>query len=175
MNRLDHDDRIDAHDWIYEMRRDMQEILPGLWLGPYHCSKDKEALKVKGITHMLCIRDPNERNWVKTLYPDEFVYHVIEVTESPLQNLIPYFAGCREFIDQAFASGGRVFVHCSSGISRSPCFVVAYIMMSKNWEFQKAYSFVQNRRFCMNPNEGFKYQLKVSSARLLTITISTWI
>lgn len=68
---------MDAHDWRYEMRREMQEILPGLWLGPYQCSKNKELLRSKGITHVLCIRDKNERHIVKTIYEDEFTYHVM--------------------------------------------------------------------------------------------------
>ncbi|KAJ3021399.1 hypothetical protein HKX48_008629 [Thoreauomyces humboldtii] len=32
--------------------------------------------------------------------------------------------------------------------------------MTNDWDFQKAYAYVQNRRFCMNPHEGFKCQLK---------------
>ncbi|KND02796.1 uncharacterized protein SPPG_01877 [Spizellomyces punctatus DAOM BR117] len=152
--------RMDVHDWRYEMRREMQEILPGLWLGPYQCSKNKELLKSKGITHVLCIRDSNERHVVKTTFPDDFVYHVIEVSESPMQNLIPYFPDAKQFIDYALEQGGRVLVHCNSGISRSPSFVVAYVMMSQRWGFQESFTFVQNKRFCMNPNEGFKYQLK---------------
>ncbi|KAJ3166981.1 hypothetical protein HDU88_003070 [Geranomyces variabilis] len=150
----------DSHDWRYEMRRDMQQILPGVWLGPHHLSRDKEAMKAKGITHMLCIRDPNEAQWVRCLHPNDFVYHLIEVTESPLQNLIPYFPQCRAIIDSCLGQGGSIFVHCSSAISRSPCFVVSYVMSSQNWPFQKAYSWVQNRRFCINPSEGFKHQLK---------------
>ncbi|TPX64435.1 hypothetical protein SpCBS45565_g05844 [Spizellomyces sp. 'palustris'] len=142
------------------MRREMQEILPGLWLGPYQCSKNKDLLKSKGITHVLCIRDSNERHVVKTTFPDDFVYHVIEVSESPMQNLIPYFPDAKQFIDYALERGGRVLVHCNSGISRSPSFVVAYVMMSQRWGFQESFTFVQNKRFCMNPNEGFKYQLK---------------
>lgn len=78
-----------------------------------------------------------------------------------MQNLIPYFPEAKQFIDMALERRGRVLVHCNSGISRSPSFVVAYVMMSQRWGFQEAFSFVQNKRFCMNPNEGFKYQLKV--------------
>ena len=36
----------------YEMRRDCQEIIPGLLLGPYLVSRDLEKLRKLGITHM---------------------------------------------------------------------------------------------------------------------------
>ncbi|KAJ3284566.1 hypothetical protein HK104_009874 [Borealophlyctis nickersoniae] len=152
--------RMDAHDWRYEMRREMQEILPGLWLGPFSVCKSLELLKEKKITHILCIRDSKEGHLVKVMFPNDFVYHIIQVSDSPMQNLIPYFPDAKNFIDQALGEGGRVLVHCNGGISRSPAFVVAYVMESQRWDFTTAYSFVQNKRFCMNPNEGFKYQLK---------------
>ncbi|KAJ3083009.1 hypothetical protein HK102_001329 [Quaeritorhiza haematococci] len=151
---------MNAHDWRYEMRRDMQEILPNLWLGPYSCSRKLDVLKSRQITHILVIRDVNERHIVREIFPGEFVYHVIEVSDSPLQNLIPYFPEAKAFIDSALQSGGRVFVHCNGGISRSPAFVVAYVMESQKIDFQTAFQYVQNKRFCMNPNEGFKLQLK---------------
>lgn len=36
----------------YEMRREAQEILPGLYLGPFMASKSMETLKKLNITHM---------------------------------------------------------------------------------------------------------------------------
>ncbi|KAI9098271.1 protein-tyrosine phosphatase-like protein [Phlyctochytrium arcticum] len=152
---------MEANDWRYEMRREMQEILPGLWLGPYQCSKDLETLKSRRITHILCIRDVNERHIMKIRFPEDFTYHVIEVSESPMQNLIPHFPEAKAFLDSVLAAGGKALVHCNSGISRAPAFVVAYLIMSQGWGYSQAYAFVQNKRFCINPNEGFKYQLKV--------------
>lgn len=57
------------------MRRDMQEIIPGLWLGPYVCSKNRELLKSRGITHILCLRDATEKMIVKCHFPQDFKYH----------------------------------------------------------------------------------------------------
>ena len=36
----------------YEMRRECQEILPGLLLGPFVASKSQETLTSLGVTHM---------------------------------------------------------------------------------------------------------------------------
>lgn len=36
----------------YEMRRECQEILPGLLLGPFQASKSLDTLQSHGVTHM---------------------------------------------------------------------------------------------------------------------------
>lgn len=143
------------------MRRQMQEILPGLFLGPYSCSKDLELLQQNAISHIVSIRDSSEKMLLRPRFPEHFRYFEIEVSDSPNERLIPHFPQAKAFIDDALYNGGRVFVHCNGGISRSPAFVVAYVMETVKMDYQQAYSYVQNRRFCMNPNEGFKVQLKV--------------
>lgn len=42
------------------MRRDCQEIIPGLLLGPFQISKSLEALQQLGVTHM-CVFPPESR------------------------------------------------------------------------------------------------------------------
>lgn len=49
---------------------------------------------------------------------------------------------------------------CNGGMSRSPTFVIAYIMEAYQVDAVKAYQFVQGKRLCINPNDGFKSQLK---------------
>lgn len=44
--------------WCYSMRRNMQEIIPGVYLGPYsaaqkHC---RSVLLDNGISHIICVR-----------------------------------------------------------------------------------------------------------------------
>ncbi|KAJ3169014.1 hypothetical protein HK101_011584, partial [Irineochytrium annulatum] len=154
------DSSFDSHDWKYEMRREIQEIQPGLFLGPYICARDKSLLEQKGITHMLCLLAPEEKRLMQVVYPTQFAYHFIEVSDSPMQNYIRYFPESNAFISSALAAGGRVLVYCNTGLIRSPSFVVAYLMETKKWTFDVAYTHVQNRRFCMNPPEVVKNQLK---------------
>jgi hypothetical protein len=42
-------------EWRYEMRRECQEILPGLLLGPFVASKSLETLQSLNITHMYSV------------------------------------------------------------------------------------------------------------------------
>ena len=98
------------------MRRDCQEILPGLLLGPFQASKSLETLKSLGITHMsvspsvfqdihdrmyltphspnytsVCIRDAKEAFSVRPRFPDHFTYLVLDVQDNEEQNLIRLF------------------------------------------------------------------------------------
>ena len=64
-------------DWTYTMRRDMQEIVPGLYLGPYAAAGKKNLGKLEqtGITHIICVRQEIEKNFIKYIiyiFHDEF-------------------------------------------------------------------------------------------------------
>jgi serine/threonine/tyrosine-interacting protein len=84
----------EIHDWKYEMRREAQEILPRLYVGPYQSSRSFEALQALGITHIVCLSESRERNFVKPRFPDHFVYLPIELRDAQDQNLIRLFPTC---------------------------------------------------------------------------------
>lgn len=42
----------EAPNWKYDMRRDAQQIVPGLWLGPFTVATNKSRLLEMGVTHM---------------------------------------------------------------------------------------------------------------------------
>jgi serine/threonine/tyrosine-interacting protein len=51
---------VPAVDWRYELRREAQEILKGLFVGPYQSSRNLEYMHSLGLTHVLCIQDARE-------------------------------------------------------------------------------------------------------------------
>ncbi|KAH9854757.1 phosphatases II [Lenzites betulinus] len=147
-------------EWTYEMRRQCQEILPYLYLGPLQASKSLETLQSLGITHIVCIRDAKEAFSVRPRFPDNFKYMVLDVQDNEEQNLIRLFPPAKQFIDEAIAQGGCVLVHCNGGISLSPSFVVMYVMQHHGLAWEDALHLVQNRRYCISPNGGFLTQIK---------------
>ncbi|RDB14601.1 Serine/threonine/tyrosine-interacting protein A [Hypsizygus marmoreus] len=147
-------------EWRYEMRRECQEILPGLWLGPFVASKSLETLRALSITHIVCIRDVKEAFSVRPRFEGQFQYMVLDVEDNEEQNLIRLFPAAKQFIDQAINAGGRVLVHCNGGISLSPAFVVMFAMQHYQISWEDALHLVQNRRYCISPNGGFLTQLK---------------
>jgi len=147
-------------EWKYEMRRECQEILPGLLLGPFQASKSLDILRKLSITHIVCIRDVKEAFSVKPRFPDLFSYLVLDVQDNEEQNLIRVFPQARSFIDNAISQGGRVLVHCNGGISLSPAFVIMFVMQHYRISWEEALHYVQNRRYCISPNSGFITQIK---------------
>ncbi|PPQ99189.1 hypothetical protein CVT26_014112 [Gymnopilus dilepis] len=160
-------------EWRYEMRRECQEILPGLLLGPFVASKSLETLLSLGVTHMyarsatrpsafdpVCIRDAKEAFSVKPRFPERFTYMTLDVEDNEEQNLIRLFPAAKNFIDTAIQHGGRVLVHCNGGISLSPAFVVMFVMQHYQLSWEDALHLVQNRRYCISPNGGFLTQIK---------------
>ncbi|XP_063738708.1 serine/threonine/tyrosine-interacting protein isoform X3 [Eleginops maclovinus] len=139
----------DLLDWAYPMRREMQEIVPGLFLGPYSAAMKSKLpiLERQGITHVVCVRQDIEANFIKPNFPHTFRYLVLDIADNPVENIIRCFPSVsyktKEFIDGCLATGGKVLVHGNAGISR-----------------RDAFSHVQERRFCINPNVGFVHQLQ---------------
>ncbi|KIK01918.1 hypothetical protein K443DRAFT_678056 [Laccaria amethystina LaAM-08-1] len=147
-------------EWRYEMRRECQQILPGLLLGPFVASKSLQTLRSLNISHIVCIRDAKEAFSVKPRFPEHFTYLTLDVEDNEEQNLIRLFPGAKQFIDTAIAQGGRVLVHCNGGISLSPAFVVMFVMQHYQLSWEDALHMVQNRRYCISPNGGFLTQIK---------------
>lgn len=61
-------------DWTYTMRRTMQEVVPGVFLGPYSAAQKTklDALKNHGITHIICVRQDVEAHFIKPNFPEVF-------------------------------------------------------------------------------------------------------
>ncbi|GAA5837473.1 hypothetical protein JCM3766R1_000457 [Sporobolomyces carnicolor] len=154
-------------EWRYEMRREAQEIVPGLYVGPFQPSWKLEILQGLGISHILCIAESREAHLVRAKFPEHVTYLIQEIRDADDQNLIRIFPQAQAFIDGALSSGGRVLVHCGDGISRSPAIVTAYIMMKTSLTYEDAFAFVQARRFCVSPRIEFVRQLEAYRPILL--------
>jgi serine/threonine/tyrosine-interacting protein len=77
-----------------------------------------------------------------------------------MHKLIPYFPESRNFIQCALSVGGKIFVHCNSGIVRAPTFLIAYLMEVYQLPFQDAQRIVQEKRYCIDIPEHIMIQLK---------------
>lgn len=148
-------------DWTYSKRREMQEIVPGVYLGPYSAAMNSKlgVLKQVGISHVVCIRQNIEANFVRPNFPQHFKYLVLDVADSPTENIITHFPKVKAFVDSCLSSGGKVLLHGNAGISRSAALMIAFIMETYGLNYRDAFHYVQQRRFCINPNEGFVQQL----------------
>ncbi|WWC89341.1 uncharacterized protein L201_004262 [Kwoniella dendrophila CBS 6074] len=147
------------NEWRYEMRREAQQIIPGLYLGPFQSSTNLTRMKTMGITHVLCIRDRKESSLIYPRFPTEFRYMTLDISDNTDQNLIMIFPKCRDFIEEALSMGGIVLAHCNGGIALSPAIVVGYLMWKYSWTADHALAFVQSKRYCVS-TMSFQNQFK---------------
>lgn len=82
----------------------------------------------------------------------------IPIDDDPSENILMYKNVFLDFIDEN--KSYPILVHCFAGISRSPSFVIMYLMCKKGCNFDQAYKFVKAKRFIVSPNDGFIKQLR---------------
>ncbi|KAJ0399258.1 hypothetical protein ATCC90586_010094 [Pythium insidiosum] len=126
-----------------------------LFIGGAAAAKDKDSLQQQGITHII--------NCAATVapshYPDDFIYYNIRLRDHSSQDIGRYFYNVFDFIEKARRRGGKIFVHCVKGISRSPTMAIAYLMWFKRIDVNKALELVRQARPVVDPNAGFIFQL----------------
>jgi len=100
----------------------MNKIVDKLYLGNLQAAQDITTLKQTGITHVLQVA-----SGIRPMYPKEFVYKVIDITDLSSSSIIRHFPAAISFIKEGILKGG-VLVHCHAGVSRSSSCVIAYLM-----------------------------------------------
>jgi dual specificity MAP kinase phosphatase len=126
------------------------EVLPEfLYLGSYDNASRSELLKTQGISRIL-----NTVPSCQNLYKNSFTYHCLQDDKSlPFDDAI-------QFLDQCEKDRARVLVHCMSGKSRSPAFVIAYLMKNKGWRLAQSYQWVKDRRPSVELTQAVYQQLQ---------------
>lgn len=72
----------------------------------------------------MCVRQAQEARFVKPNFPENFQYHIVELSDAQTENIIMHFPSVRNFIDQALTDGGRILMHGNAGISRSGALLI---------------------------------------------------
>ncbi|XP_020824822.1 dual specificity protein phosphatase 1 [Phascolarctos cinereus] len=138
------------------------EILPFLYLGSaYHASR-KDMLDALGITALINVSAncPNH-------FEDHYQYKSIPVEDNHKADISSWFNEAIDFIDSIKNAGGRVFVHCQAGISRSATICLAYLMRANRVKLDEAFEFVKQRRSIISPNFSFMGQLLQFESQVL--------
>ena len=139
---------------------DMDKITNNIWIGNLGSALSVNNLKKLGITKTLAVM---ENTAPKYKNEDSIKQKIVKVADSPEQNVIQYFGECISFID----GKENILVHCMGGASRSPTFVIAYIMWKYTLSYNNALELVNQKRPFIFPNDGFKEQLKLFETLLI--------
>ncbi|XP_034040688.1 inactive dual specificity phosphatase 27-like [Thalassophryne amazonica] len=147
----------------------VNQVWPNLYIGNEVAARDKGILHSLGITHIVNAAhgppnpSPGPCFYVKTgprFYRDMSVdYYGVEADDAIDFILSPFFYPTARYIRAALGMGGRVFVHCLMGVSRSATLVLAFLMICEGLQLQEAVAAVRvHRDIC--PNPGFLQQLR---------------
>jgi len=130
---------------------------PSLYLGPCSAASSKPFLTTQAITDVLSVgASPAEKI-------DGVTYHRVSLSDSPSSSIAKVCDSACTIIDAALKSRngtGKILVHCSAGISRSPMVVAAYLMKRRQMSLRDALRQIIQARPQVSPNPGFLQQLK---------------
>ncbi|NXM38475.1 DS13B phosphatase, partial [Gymnorhina tibicen] len=140
----------------------VDQVWPNIYLGDAWAARSKTTLQSLNITHILNAADgPYSINTGAKYYADlQIEYYGVEAFDDPSFDLSIFFYDAANFIGKALnSSGGKVFVHCAMGVSRSATLVLAFLMIRENMTLVDALKAVSaHRNIC--PNSGFLSQLR---------------
>ena len=133
---------------------DINEVADNLYVGNISTATNKELLQEKGITHVINILSQRFEP-----YPSDFEYMHIHAYDVINWTLIYNFQATNLFIRDALKDGGKVYIHCMCGVSRSISILLAYLMTQSTKSLDVLLKEVQAVRPVANPNPGFIKQL----------------
>ncbi|KAJ2789072.1 hypothetical protein GGI18_002609 [Coemansia linderi] len=147
--------------WSHEDRYSGQAIIPNIILGPYHLVRNAEFLQQMQITYILCIRDPSEGMFLRSVPLPGIEFLILDVpADVNKTSIIPHFNHVNQLLREAIAAGRNTLLCCSDGIDKSASFMSAFLISSYELTAVNAITFVQNRRYCATPSpQGYRIKL----------------
>lgn len=90
----------------------------------------------------------------------------VECLDLPETDIKPVLFDSLPFIAKAVECKENVLIHCNAGVSRTSMVAIGYLMQYEKLQYEDAYSLVKARRPAIQPNEGFRKQLKTFDVHL---------
>ncbi|KAL9351622.1 hypothetical protein Peur_054302 [Populus x canadensis] len=155
-------------DRIAFFGKECSKVAEHVYLGGDAVAREREILKQNGITHVL--------NCVGFVCPEyfkaDFVYRTLWLQDSPSEDITSILYDVFDYFEDVREQGGRVFVHCCQGVSRSTSLVIAYLMWREGQSFDDAFQYVKAARGIADPNMGFACQLLQCQKRVHAFPLS---
>ncbi|KAL6809645.1 protein-tyrosine phosphatase-like protein [Trichoderma sp. SZMC 28015] len=130
---------------------------PSIFIGPVSAASSVQLLQTNSISHVLSIgASPSSK-------VPGVVYDRVSITDSPSSSIAKICDTACDIIETALQSNngtGRILVHCSAGISRSPTVVTAYLIKHQNMSLRAALGQIVRARPQASPNPGFLRELR---------------
>lgn len=145
--------------WQIEEVLTISQIKPGLCVAAAGALNPKK-LKEKGINLIVNVTKEIEAYSSPLTLTGEIVVVKIPVFDVPDTNLAKFMKPVARLVYTNKLAGGNTVIHCVLGVSRSVTLVTAYMLFYYNMGLQRILTLIQAKRPIINPNGGFKGQLK---------------
>jgi len=122
---------------------DVDEIIPGLWLGNIRSAQDKNFLgkyNIKYIIRLVEEKPINKNN--------NIIYYHFSIKDVNMCNNLNKFFDITNKIIQDNIHKGNILVHCKQGHHRSGTVVAAYLIKRFNLEYKDAVFYINYIRKC---------------------------
>lgn len=147
--------------------KDVNEVIPNLWLGNLKSAYSKHFLTKYNIKYIISIFENFDTKYkfnnITYLYipiKDKYIYS---------SNLIHLFNTTNDFIKSALDNNSPILVHCKRGHHRSASLVAAFLIKHKNIDYTQAITYINKlrpysfRRDTTITKELFRYYLYLNS------------
>ncbi|KAM7269945.1 hypothetical protein ACFE04_029159 [Oxalis oulophora] len=155
-------------DKIALFDKECSKVADHIYLGGDAVARNRDILKQNGITHVL--------NCVGFVSPEyfkaDFDYRTLWLQDSPSEDITSILYDVFDYFEVVRDQGGRIFVHCCQGVSRSTSLVIAYLMWREGQSFDDAFQYVKAARGIADPNMGFACQLLQCQKRVHAFPLS---
>ena len=150
---------------------DLNEIKPYMYLGSSISASDLPLLQSQGITHVVNTAIEIENFHEST---GSIQYLKLQLDDSMDVKIADHFQECFDFISKVQFEGGKVFVHCQAGISRSATIVMSYLMYHEKMSLRDAFLHTKACRHQIGPNLGFFKELMALEKQIFSIPEPTF-
>ncbi|KAL3462098.1 protein-tyrosine phosphatase-like protein [Aspergillus heterothallicus] len=146
-------------------------VLPDfLYLGPASAASDISFLRAQRITTIISIGKTPPRKYDCVSTDDgtqQITYHRLSLEDKESADIGKCVDAVCGILDAASSDGGRVLVHCSAAISRSPAVVAGYLIRRRGLSLEDGLQALRAARSVVAPNRGFLEQLQKMEAEQL--------
>lgn len=162
------DEAVQKKERLTQCDKQCSRVLAHIYFGGSTVAQNFDILHACKITHILnCV------GYVCPEYfPEDFHYKTLWLQDHPGEDILCLLYNVFDYFEEVREQGGRVFVHCIQGVSRSASLVIAYLIWRERRPYEEVFDMVKAVRCVISPNVGFTFQLLQWQSRILDLTVS---